>query len=515
MKRTIVALLMIMALIVPSFADELPDPALPLSSNKAVIELPEPISSGYNPYNYTLSDLWASCPEPVSLDASVVYSTVALWDIDPGVSSGRVNFFPLMALAQAVSSDASTSGSSSAVGADVALQGLLDNEYYRESVRLKKLADDAFEYGDYDAAKAYAEEAAYAAQKSDEYIALQLKIKASDDAYEAAKARFSWAGSVDAANNFPGEYSRASSALQNAAQARTQSRWDESVVYSRQVVAALQDVRKIEVEPDEPPPDAAKDAARQARADALALESDLRYTAEWAIAEAVYKGASESYGVDNGRSRLAFESCLPLFRDMVEKAKAEVAGELDGARAGAETAKDSAQALDASTLFAAEWAAAEAVYADAKAKEEAAKAGDLGSYKQAVLAYRAAAAAYEKLSELVKAIPPKPAPAPAPIVEKMTIVPPLPILFPLPEKFVVRAWTETRDCLWNIAGLPWIYNDPEKWPLLYEANKKALPEPENPDLLPVGTVLIVPSLNGEVRKGTWDKGTLYQPLPNK
>ena len=86
---------------------------------------------------------------------------------------------------------------------------------------------------------------------------------------------------------------------------------------------------------------------------------------------------------------------------------------------------------------------------------------------------------------------------------------------PLPQRYKVRPWAETRDCFWNIAGYAWAYGDPTKWKLLYEANKAKLPHPENPNLLRVGTVITIPSIRGEYREGLWEKGKTYSPLPGR
>jgi len=51
-----------------------------------------------------------------------------------------------------------------------------DNEYLLESQRLTKLAEEAYNYGDYDASAAFAEEAIRYAELSDEYIARQTGI---------------------------------------------------------------------------------------------------------------------------------------------------------------------------------------------------------------------------------------------------------------------------------------------------------------------------------------------------
>jgi nucleoid-associated protein YgaU len=64
--------------------------------------------------------------------------------------------------------------------------------------------------------------------------------------------------------------------------------------------------------------------------------------------------------------------------------------------------------------------------------------------------------------------------------------------------------------LWNIAGYSWVYNEPEKWRLLYEANKSKLPEPDNPNLIEPGMVLDIPSDKGETRQGMWESGRAYR-----
>jgi nucleoid-associated protein YgaU len=75
--------------------------------------------------------------------------------------------------------------------------------------------------------------------------------------------------------------------------------------------------------------------------------------------------------------------------------------------------------------------------------------------------------------------------------------------YPLPALYTVQTWALARDCLWNIAGRPWVYNDPTQWTLLYTANRANMPEPDNPDLIHPGMVLTIPSIRGEVREGMW------------
>lgn len=78
-----------------------------------------------------------------------------------------------------------------------------------------------------------------------------------------------------------------------------------------------------------------------------------------------------------------------------------------------------------------------------------------------------------------------------------------------PAFYVVRRQERLTDCLWRIAELPEIYNDPLLWPELYKANRAIMPQPSNPDLILPGMVLRIPSLRGEKREGTWDPDTTY------
>ncbi|MDR2444729.1 MAG: hypothetical protein LBD44_02165 [Spirochaetaceae bacterium] len=83
---------------------------------------------------------------------------------------------------------------------------------------------------------------------------------------------------------------------------------------------------------------------------------------------------------------------------------------------------------------------------------------------------------------------------------------------PLPAQYTVRAWDKSGDCFWNIAGRSWVYGDPRRWPLLYQANKNKIPNPKNPDLIEEGMVMDIPSVNGEERSGLWSPGAVYAPL---
>ena len=83
----------------------------------------------------------------------------------------------------------------------------------------------------------------------------------------------------------------------------------------------------------------------------------------------------------------------------------------------------------------------------------------------------------------------------------------------LPQYYTVRFIESARDCFWRIAAYPFVYNDPWKWRLLYNANKDVLENPRNPDLIEVGMRFIIPQLGNEQRSGDYDPSVQYPPLP--
>jgi nucleoid-associated protein YgaU len=79
----------------------------------------------------------------------------------------------------------------------------------------------------------------------------------------------------------------------------------------------------------------------------------------------------------------------------------------------------------------------------------------------------------------------------------------------LPASYTVRLIPEDRDCLSKIAGYSFIYGDRAKWIELYKANKGTLKHPENADIVLPGEVLVIPSISGEAREGSWEEGKEY------
>lgn len=55
--------------------------------------------------------------------------------------------------------------------------------------------------------------------------------------------------------------------------------------------------------------------------------------------------------------------------------------------------------------------------------------------------------------------------------------------------YTVRLIPEARDCLWRIAGYPFIYNNARLWPLIWKANKHLIVDP---DLIYPGQKFVIP-----------------------
>ena len=119
------------------------------------------------------------------------------------------------------------------------LQTIRNNRYYLESLRLAKLAEDMYDYGDYDASTNYSQEAIRFARLSDEYVALQLKMKEANDAIAAAKQRLDWSVSIGAAARFPSEYNEATIYYTASLAARSAEEWDEAIIAANRVIEVL------------------------------------------------------------------------------------------------------------------------------------------------------------------------------------------------------------------------------------------------------------------------------------
>lgn len=79
----------------------------------------------------------------------------------------------------------------------------------------------------------------------------------------------------------------------------------------------------------------------------------------------------------------------------------------------------------------------------------------------------------------------------------------------LPRYYVVVERSINTDCFWNISGMKAVYGDPLLWKNLWNTNRKNMVDPENPNLILPGMIIEIPSIDGEVREGTYDPKKNY------
>lgn len=147
------------------------------------------------------------------------------------------------------------------------------------------------------------------------------------------------------------------------------------------------------------------------------------------------------------------------------------------------------QSIRASQRYPSEWSTAQDKFSAAQ------KGYDGKQYTDSIAASQAVLQALKDIKPAAVATTPPPKPQPQQDTQPV-----------LPEYYTVRLIPDLRDCFWRIAGYPFVYNNPLKWPLLYDANKQILQDPNNPDLIQPGMVFKIPSLNGEKRQGTYKPG---------
>jgi nucleoid-associated protein YgaU len=180
----------------------------------------------------------------------VVLSLVLLWalllapalfarPVSESSASGRAAGTVSSGTGRSTTQTAARTGASPQRAASRLPKNLLDNEYYRESLRLTKLAQETYDYGDYDLAREYAEEAQKYARLSDEYIALQLKIAEANDAIAAAEQRIDWAIGVKADQRYPREFAVAAASRDNAVSYRDAENWDAAISAAHRAIEAL------------------------------------------------------------------------------------------------------------------------------------------------------------------------------------------------------------------------------------------------------------------------------------
>jgi len=109
-----------------------------------------------------------------------------------------------------------------------------NNEFYLESLRLSKLAQETYDIGDYDASAGFAQEAVLFAQLSDEYVADKLIIE--------AKRLLDLADRNNVVARFPINYNEGKEYYETAVAAQGEEEWNDAIeaaVSSIEIFAAL------------------------------------------------------------------------------------------------------------------------------------------------------------------------------------------------------------------------------------------------------------------------------------
>ena len=75
-----------------------------------------------------------------------------------------------------------------------------------------------------------------------------------------------------------------------------------------------------------------------------------------------------------------------------------------------------------------------------------------------------------------------------------------------PKYYKVQYRKVGTDSLWKIASYDFIYGDGNLWKKIYEANKDKI---KDPNIIINGQILLIPSLKGETRDGTYDPNNEY------
>ncbi|MHB0854953.1 MAG: LysM peptidoglycan-binding domain-containing protein [Rectinema subterraneum] len=322
------------------------------------------------------------------------------------------------------------------------------------------------------------------------------------DTLGKAHSRMAWANQVNLVADYPDEYRDASTSMQAADTAYSENKYDATTSLANDVIRILSDdfiaqvnaeqAAKAQLARDKAEAEAvmAQAQARMAWANQANIKAD--YPTEYNSASAAMTASEKAYEVERyaPATTLAKEVLSTLSADFEARVAAERAAKENQAKI-AQNQKDAEVALgQAKDRY--DWATSKNAknnYPDLykQGSEVLADANTAYNAADYVRAKNLANQAYWTLMQIDE-------------------------FAPLPATYKVRLIPERRDCLWRIAEYPFVYNNPYKWPVLYEANKKTFKDPSNPNLIFPGQILKIPSIKGEVRQGEWDAKKTYQPL---
>ncbi len=375
------------------------------------------------------------------------------------------------------------------------MAGVDGNVYLPEAASYLEKAKSLNEDKLFSDATTNANEAVNYATMSDEFVdketariaaAEQAKLAAdkaaADPSMANARKRMAWAEDNKISADYPAEYKSAHDSMAAAERAYTNEAYAPAKTLADDASTTLSDSFQKQVMADR----AEKAAAAKAAAEAKAAEAKAAEAKAAEVKAEEVKVAEEKAAEDNAAKAAA---------EAKAKADAEAKAAEEARAAALAQAKAAAQADIDAAQGKYDWAVSKNA-ANNYPEQLGKGASEIADAKSAFGAndYAAASAKAKAAVDTLAGI------------EEFA---------PLPAVYIVRLIPERRDCLWRIAEYPFIYNNPLKWPVLYEANKKTFKDPSNPNLIYPNQVLKVPSIKGEKRSGTWDPKKTYNPLPKK
>ncbi|UCF95841.1 MAG: hypothetical protein JSV89_11710 [Spirochaetaceae bacterium] len=118
-------------------------------------------------------------------------------------------------------------------------QSLLDNPDYKKALELQRQAEAAYAEGDYDKAREYSEQAKLYIERSNAYVDQRLLIYRANSLLKAAQERVSYFKSVGVLPDYQGYLDQAEKDLAQAKASYDAGRYEESIEYSRKVLAGI------------------------------------------------------------------------------------------------------------------------------------------------------------------------------------------------------------------------------------------------------------------------------------
>jgi hypothetical protein len=373
-----------------------------------------------------------------------------------------------------------------------AVPGTTNNQYLTKSSQLLASAQKSLNEGDFDAASASAAEAQKNASLSDAYVAEQKKLKDAVDALAVAKRRIDGVD-ADSRKAFAAQYGVATAAYADGVKAQSAKNWDTVNADVKKINDALNELdkgRSAALAAAEAKRKADEAAEKKRADDAGALIVAAKNRLDWVVSI----GAEQQYTDQYGKANSAYDDALAAQKSkdwdkttdratrviaIVDAIEALKIGEAEDAMSTAKERLDWAVGIGASDNYPDAFTSASASYS-------------LGEKALAIKDWNGAIVAADGVMNAL-----------ASVSDKAT----------LPAQYTVRTWESVRDCLWNIAGYPWVYNDPFQWRTLYNANYNKLPDINDASSIEPGTIIDIPSIRGETRSGMWEEGKTYTDMP--